>query len=505
MTRHRPDFVTASPFLNRITLPLTQKGREPTTDARTDLPAISTGEASGSATPSHPPVAALDSKKHRPAWITDNKVLEQTTRGFTGKGKEQAELLTLLNLWNIDPVFVSPENADEVAKALKTFTYKPVVGDAKGKNKEKLEKRSNIGDLANSARVAFETGNRDSIDAYVTLAGMGIVEPNASARPGDSLLERLVAQPNKGKAPVTALRQEAGPSNAAPAIAQAYSPQQRLAILFDLGADPEKSKVTGGDLVRMAEKAGNGDLTRGLMPYVKKSEQEPKWYEWALHGHGSKAVAVERMKTWVAAGDPDRPLDLSGLELRSLPEVLPAGLRHFVVSNNQLTYLKVPEGVKTVDASDNRLETLRLSTGVKTVNVNNNRLQTLDLPKGLRTLDISDNRVEGLKLHEGLKLLNIANNRFQELADTPTTLKRLDFSGNQLRSPPRCHDALEIFRANKNKLTSLPLEKKGLKEVVVDGNRLTTLPLYWSELETVSIKDNRLTATQLDEYGIERM
>jgi hypothetical protein len=523
---HRPGFVTKTPFLNNITLPLTKKGRNPTTDARPDQPPVQTGEASGSATPQHPPVASLDSKKHRPAWITDNQFLEQTTRGLTEKGKNQGELLTLMNLWNIDPMSVDPDNADQLRKALMTFTYKSVVEDVKGKSKEKLEKYSNVGNLRTSARVAFETGKRDSIDAYATLARMGLVNPNASDRPGDSLLERLVAQQNKGKKSASHVRQEAGPSNAAPAIAGPYSPQQRLTILLNLGATPDQSRVPAEELVRMAESTGNSDMTPHLTRFMKDTAQSAIWDKWAEQaGHGYKAQAVDRMKEWVAVGDPDRPLDLSGLDLRDLPDVLPAGLRELVVSNNQLHELDVPAGVTTVNASKNRLETLILSPGVKTVDVHNNYLKSLDqLPEGLKTLNAaknelrqvtlpktvtgfngSHNKLQWLKMNDGLKYLNLARNEFKELKDTPSSLLELDMSHNQLTRPPICHSRLKTFKANDNQLTSLPPQKKGLTTVEADDNRITRLPLYWYQLETMSIARNPLTETQRDEYGDQRM
>ena len=70
--------------------------------------------------------------------------------------------------------------------------------------------------------------------------------------------------------------------------------------------------------------------------------------------------AVQRLLAWLDANQSTTPLVLSQLELTSLPEHLPEGLRELNVSSNQLTSLPdhLPRSLEILDAEANQLSAL---------------------------------------------------------------------------------------------------------------------------------------------------
>lgn len=107
------------------------------------------------------------------------------------------------------------------------------------------------------------------------------------------------------------------------------------------------------------------------------------WNAWASAGGAGTAnrqAAVARFAGWLAHNDPSFPLDLSDLQLTSLPARFPNTVQNLDVSGNRLTTL--PPGISTqlqhLDASDNMLVQLpHLPHTLRGINLGNNRLSVL--------------------------------------------------------------------------------------------------------------------------------
>jgi len=136
-----------------------------------------------------------------------------------------------------------------------------------------------------------------------------------------------------------------------------------------------------------------------------------EWNTWQRNGeHGeSRDVAVHRMRDCYEGNMPDS-LDLSELNLRSLPSTLPPTLTQLSVSHNDLTRLPdLPASLKTIVADHNRLQYLpRLPSILTTLIVDHNDL--IDLPE---------------HWPDSLGLIDIGNNPFTHLPDAITALSRL--------------------------------------------------------------------------------
>jgi len=187
------------------------------------------------------------------------------------------------------------------------------------------------------------------------------------------------------------------------------------------------------------------------------------WQDKALPGRDERremAVAVLRdcleRKT--------STLDLSRLNLSSLPEAL-------------------PDHIEVLNAYDNELDHLpaHLPPCLFTLSISNNHLSELPrtLPDTLTWLNASSNLLISLpeSLPEGLITINLYNNHLQALpVSLPANLTRLDLNDNQLIMLP----------------DNLP---QSLRELRVADNMLMSLPARLpSELQYLDVRDNLLTA-----------
>ena len=151
------------------------------------------------------------------------------------------------------------------------------------------------------------------------------------------------------------------------------------------------------------------------------------WDAWAQAGGasgGNRWEAVDRMKAWLDANEPEKVLDLSSLELTSLPESLPASLQRLFVNRNQLTSLQesLPASLKVLNAADNQLTSLPES-----------------LPASLEELIVSRNQLTSLpeSLPALLEQLYAADNQLTRLPESlPALLQRLAVADNRLTSLP---------------------------------------------------------------------
>jgi invasion plasmid antigen len=184
-----------------------------------------------------------------------------------------------------------------------------------------------------------------------------------------------------------------------------------------------------------------------------------EWEKGAIPGEGEdRTEAVLRIKKCYEGDKPDE-LDLSGLNLRSLPDTLPPLLRWLDLSDNELTELPyLPEFLTELYANRNQLKHLP------------------PLPANLEKLIVADNNL-------------------RSLPDTlPSTLITLDVSYNELTQLPYLPALLTYLYADHNQLGHLPLLSTYLNVLMVGINNLADLPEHWPDfLETIDIGDNPFT------------
>lgn len=248
-----------------------------------------------------------------------------------------------------------------------------------------------------------------------------------------------------------------------------------------------------------------------------KKELFAGWDAWAQTKAASdekRIVAVRIMKKWVNAEQPDEALNLNSLNLKSLPDHLPADLRILNVSNNQ--FKELPEN---------------LPATLHTLNARHNRLRSLpqNLPASLRHLDISGNGLaswpgrdaandvkgrpayghslsarnnplsrEPVNLPADLQSLNVSDNQFSSLPDNlPANLRILAASRNHLRSlPEKLPAGLRTLDARHNRLNSLPEHLPGsLCNINVSFNKLEKWPARFPvNLSTLDAYRNNLSS-----------
>lgn len=167
-----------------------------------------------------------------------------------------------------------------------------------------------------------------------------------------------------------------------------------------------------------------------------------RWAEWqnnTTEGIGElRDVAVAQLKYCLERQAVD--LQLSSLNLSTLPE-LPLCIKHLFIEDNQLRELPaLPESLITLKMSNNRFVALP------------------DLPPSLETLDVHDNQMRALpELPDTLNCLEVWNNRLQQLPRLPQQLKHLMAYDNALRRLPGIlPTVLTNLKINNNQLTHLP-------------------------------------------------
>lgn len=218
----------------------------------------------------------------------------------------------------------------------------------------------------------------------------------------------------------------------------------------------------------------------------------------------NRGAAVDRIKAWIGHADPDRPLDLRGLSLTSLPPHLPPELKILSIRNNKLRGL--PESLSAtdlqhLDAFGNELDVLpkKWPPRLSYLNIARNKLTYLSksLPDGLRHLYAYDNDLPCLPepLPASLETLEVGgNNLIKLLKKWPPQLKHLVVSNNLLTclTEEELPAGLLHFNAYNNQLISVP-EKwpAGLLYLDVSCNKLTQLFLP-GELQSLIASGNKL-------------
>ena len=150
---------------------------------------------------------------------------------------------------------------------------------------------------------------------------------------------------------------------------------------------------------------------------------------------GNMAEAQRIIDEWIADGDVNKELDLSHLELTTLP-TLPDTLEVLRCESNKLTSIpRLPSNLKNMYCSDNNLRSFTT------------------FPKSLRILYCLDNQLTALPT-------------------LPDGLIKLYCTGNELTSLPTLPNSLKVLHCDHNKLTSLPILSNSLKSFQCSNNNL---------------------------------
>ncbi|ELM1617142.1 hypothetical protein Q3P50_000297 [Salmonella enterica] len=218
----------------------------------------------------------------------------------------------------------------------------------------------------------------------------------------------------------------------------------------------------GGTVTCCVDTQQAGDV--GAMP-LENREYEAIWTAWINDAPSEevekRSKAVVRMRECLQYHCPI--LDLSDLQLTTLPDHLPEHITFLAVINNSLTNLPdtLPGGLQQLNASHNQL------TKIATA-----------LPGGLQRLDVSHNKLTHISvpLPESMVDLNISDNALSQLpSPLPYGLRQLEASNNRLTMVPDIlPPALEWLDVNDNFLTDLPETILGNFGAIMARNNLFT-------------------------------
>lgn len=201
------------------------------------------------------------------------------------------------------------------------------------------------------------------------------------------------------------------------------------------------------------------------------------WQGWAKEApagsHELREIAVERLQACLTKQE--STLDLSDLNLRSLPELPPLITTLHVNDNCLLSLPALPESLQTLTCSFNPLE------------------QLPPLPGSLKTLTCSACQLKKLPpLPDSVEELTCSYNSLQELPVLPVSMQYLTCTNNVLRSLPALPDALRTLTCSENPLAELPGLPASLSSLNCSGCGLKTLPELPESLNSLICPRNQL-------------
>ncbi|MEM7872536.1 NEL-type E3 ubiquitin ligase domain-containing protein, partial [Morganella morganii] len=292
-------------------------------------------------------------------------------------------------------------------------------------------------------------------------------------------------------------------------------------------------KETGNYTVRCQEGGETHHLTTTAAPQTTQ-DYEAIWSAWENAAPAGEAPGRADAIQWMrdCLHNDGTELNLSYLELTSLPDYLPAGLQELRCDGNQLTVLPaLPAGLQKLKCSHNRLTCLPsvLPAGLQKLNCSYNLLTCLpsvlpaglqkltcsetpltclpsELPAGLQKLSCNYNQLTCLPpLPTGLQELSCYHNQLTSLPPLPTGLQKLGCYHNQLTRLPPLPTGLQELSCNHNQLTSLLPLPTGLQKLNCYHNQLTSLPPLPTGLQELSCNDNQLTSLPTLPAGLQTL
>ena len=259
------------------------------------------------------------------------------------------------------------------------------------------------------------------------------------------------------------------------------------------------------------------------------------WAREDVSGEENRREAEKRIMDFFNHPPRNGKLDLSNLELSSLPQIFHADVFTTRLIRLNLYFNKLqslPEQIgqlqalKDLDIASNKLRSLSVSIGLlqalKNLDIASNSLQSLPEQIGqlpvLQYLDVSNNQLQSLPEQIGqlpvLHHLDVSNNQLQSLPEQIgqlPVLQYLDVSNNQLQSLPEQIGqlpVLEYLDVSNNQLQSLPesigqLQALRYSLTLANNPSLTGIPMQILDLPS-SITIN-LASTGLSQAVLTRL
>ncbi|EAX6910280.1 acetyltransferase [Salmonella enterica] len=221
------------------------------------------------------------------------------------------------------------------------------------------------------------------------------------------------------------------------------------------------------------------------------------WQAWAKEapagGHELREMAVERLLACLAKQE--STLDLSELNLSSLPD-LPPLIKTLHVNDNHLSSLPdLPESLQILICSFNPLEQLPpLPYSLKELTCSACHLKNLpSLPDALEELCCSGNSLEELPvLPVSMRYLTCTNNGLRSLPALPESLRMLICSDNPLSALPGLPGSLCSLYCSACKLETLPDLPESLNSLICPRNQLREMPTLPLDLDELNYLENPL-------------
>ena len=180
------------------------------------------------------------------------------------------------------------------------------------------------------------------------------------------------------------------------------------------------------------------------------------------------------IKFWIDHGKSDEHLDLSDLNIHTLPP-LPDAVQHIICCNEFIVYMgALPAHLKILilTHSSNVRRLPHLPECLEVLDIGGTLIQRLpNMPCGLKILDAAGSCLTHLwRLYTGIHHVNISRTHIRKFIGVlPDTLRVLNISGTNIGSLPNLPRRLEILDAVRTPLKTLPEFPFSLRIIHVNG------------------------------------
>lgn len=203
-------------------------------------------------------------------------------------------------------------------------------------------------------------------------------------------------------------------------------------------------------------------------------------------------------------------LDLSRLNLTSIPTFFPGWLQKLKLNHNNLTEIPpMPVGLIRLNLDDNALSALPSlkSTNLKYLSFRDNNVTMMpDLPNSLEMLYACRNNMHLLpKLPDSIKILYLNENQLVEIHQLPAALVLFSATDNQLTFISQCPGSLNSLFLARNKLTQLSGLPGTLQTLDAEDNKLLDLPALPGNLRSLNVGFNKIKALPALPGGLEKL